>query len=139
MISSEEDTDSGKLELHCKKKADYIGTFAVMITASPSVNLQTAAHESFLVTTRSNSAPPSIPHFTVPPSKELPIGNSSESAPSHRNLSSLDLTIVSVGDNTTDLPTTNNIDVVEGNERGDIGREECKGRENDVLDDQTKT
>ncbi|KAK5845029.1 hypothetical protein PVK06_001181 [Gossypium arboreum] len=85
-ISNEEDTDSGRLELCCKKRVDHVGTFVIMITTSLSANLQTAACESSLVPTHSNSPPPSIPPFPMPPPRELPIGKSGESAPSHKNL-----------------------------------------------------
>ncbi|PPR94068.1 hypothetical protein GOBAR_AA26600 [Gossypium barbadense] len=211
-ISNEEDTDSGRLELCCKNRVDHIGTFVIMITTSLSANSQTAACESSLVPTHSNSPPLSIPPFLMPPPRELPIGKSGESAPSYKNLNydelqdimgkwrasvsgtgqrklciglnekisrteairmklevnlkvseerwlgisevatlraklkkdfylegSLDPTIVPIGDDTADTPTANNIDVAEGNEGGDIGGEECEGRENEVIDDQTKT
>ncbi|KAH1114863.1 hypothetical protein J1N35_008241 [Gossypium stocksii] len=260
----EEEVDSGRLELHLKRRVDHAGTSAMMITASFFTSSQTVIYKSSLVLACGNTSTPSISPLSVPPLMELPLGNSDDLALSHKNLNceefevialcaklkkvteehkvvvsqinegnedataalkrnqeeasvgfkkntlqilsnvtiklksnillhtqvvigpfdvrkvdfdifvevemdqlgfdvlypsraaleeflfkwknlerfylerSLELTIVPIDDNTTDTHAANNVDVVEEEEKGEVGRDEDKGREKEVPDDQTK-
>ncbi|PPR96879.1 hypothetical protein GOBAR_AA23794 [Gossypium barbadense] len=85
VVNNEEDTDSGRLELHRKRRADHARTFAMMIIASPSLSLQIAAYESSLV-----HAVVILHLLTflllVCLLLELLLGKNSELASSHKNL-----------------------------------------------------
>ncbi|KAH1121751.1 hypothetical protein J1N35_004911 [Gossypium stocksii] len=75
VVSSKDDTDSGRLELSCKRKADHVGTSTMMITASPFTSSQTAACKSSHVPACGNSPPISVSPLSVPPPIEPPLGN----------------------------------------------------------------
>ncbi|PPS12938.1 hypothetical protein GOBAR_AA07706 [Gossypium barbadense] len=224
VVSSKEDTNSGRLELRRKKRADHVGTSIMMIIASHSTSSQIAAYKSSPIPARGNSPPPSISPLSVP-LVELPLGNSGELTLSHKNLNleklqdivgkwqtlmygieqrklyigmrsedevlykqnegparrlrdvqvkndelasevaalhvelkevneeykvvvnrinadhedamgSLESTIISVGDDTANTLTTNNVNVVEKEERDEVRGEEGEGREDEVPDDQ---
>lgn len=93
IVNSEEETDNGMMEFRRKRRADRIETFAIMITTpySPSVSSQTIAQKSSPIAARSNPCSPCISLICLPPAKMLPIKESSDLAPSHQNLSSMEL------------------------------------------------
>lgn len=86
VVNSEDDSNSGRLEIHHKRRANHAGTSAMITTASFSASSQTTVHESSPILACGNSPPPSICPLSVPPLMELPLGNSSDLALSHKNL-----------------------------------------------------
>ncbi|KAK5846258.1 hypothetical protein PVK06_002541 [Gossypium arboreum] len=86
VVNSEDDSNSGRLEIHHKRRANHAETSAMMITASFSTSSQTTVRESSPILACGNSPPPSICPLSVPPLIELPLGNRSDLALSHKNL-----------------------------------------------------
>ncbi|TYG36643.1 hypothetical protein ES288_D13G080100v1 [Gossypium darwinii] len=92
MASSEEETNSGKIKSHRKRRADRTGTSMVATTlASPLVSSQTVAHKSSPIIARGNSHSPYIFPLTAPLADEVPTKNCGKLAPSHRNLNTKEL------------------------------------------------
>ncbi|KAH1031855.1 hypothetical protein J1N35_044029 [Gossypium stocksii] len=77
VVSSEVETNSGRMESRNKRRTDHAGTFTMMATipTSPTTSSQIVTYESSSVTTHDNSPPPYISLLVVPLVEELPTKN----------------------------------------------------------------